>query len=64
MRINKYIAHAGIASRRKAEDLIKRGLVTINGKVVTELATTVKAGDVVEVMAPGESYKVEILEIL
>ena len=48
MRINKYIAHAGIASRRKAEDLIKRGLVTINGKVVTELATTVKAGDVVE----------------
>lgn len=49
MRINKYIAHAGIASRRKAEDLIKRGLVTINGKVVTELATTVKAGDVVEV---------------
>ena len=49
MRINKYIAHAGVASRRKAEELIKKGLITINGKVVTELATTVKSGDVVEV---------------
>ncbi|MDG3142917.1 rRNA pseudouridine synthase [Streptococcus suis] len=49
MRINKYIAHAGVASRRKAEELIKQGLVTINGKVVTELATTIKAGDRVEV---------------
>lgn len=27
MRINKYIAHAGVASRRKAEELIKQGLV-------------------------------------
>ncbi|MGT2832407.1 pseudouridine synthase [Streptococcus halotolerans] len=49
MRINKYIAHAGVASRRKAEELIKKGLVTINGEKVTELATTVKSGDVVEV---------------
>ncbi|MGV3010984.1 pseudouridine synthase [Streptococcus thoraltensis] len=49
MRINKYIAHAGVASRRKAEELIKKGLVTINGETVTELATIVKSGDVVEV---------------
>ena len=49
MRINKYIAHAGLCSRRKAESLIQQGLVTINGKVVTELATTVKSGDRVEV---------------
>lgn len=49
MRINKYIAHAGVASRRKAEELIKKGLVTINGKTVTELGTTVKSGDRVEV---------------
>ncbi|MFC5630536.1 MULTISPECIES: pseudouridine synthase [Streptococcus] len=49
MRINKYIAHAGVASRRKAEELIKAGLVTINGTVVRELATMVKAGDKVEV---------------
>ena len=33
MRINKYIAHAGVASRRKAEELIKQGLVTVNGQV-------------------------------
>ncbi len=49
MRINKYIAHAGVASRRKAEELIKQGLVTLNGQVVIELATTVKSGDRVEV---------------
>ncbi|HEL0558992.1 ribosomal large subunit pseudouridine synthase B RluB [Streptococcus equi subsp. zooepidemicus Sz105] len=49
MRINKYIAHAGVASRRKAEELIKRGLVTLNGQVVTDLATTVKSGDLVEI---------------
>ena len=36
MRINKYIAHAGVASRRKAEELIKEGRVTLNGKTVTE----------------------------
>ena len=49
MRINKYIAHAGVASRRKAEELIKEGCVTLNGKTVTELATIVKNGDIVEV---------------
>ena len=49
MRINKYIAHSGIASRRKAEELIKQGLVTVNGQVVRELATTIKSGDRVEV---------------
>ncbi|AMD96463.1 pseudouridine synthase [Streptococcus sp. oral taxon 431] len=49
MRINKYIAHAGVASRRKAEELIKQGLVTVNGDVVRELATTIKSGDKVEV---------------
>lgn len=49
MRINKYIAHAGVASRRKAEDLIKSGQVTLNGQVITELATQVKSGDRVEI---------------
>ena len=49
MRINKYIAHAGIASRRKAEELIRQGKVSINGQVVRELATNVKSGDRVEV---------------
>ena len=49
MRINKYIAHAGIASRRKAEELIRQGKVSINGQVVRELATNVKSGDRVEI---------------
>lgn len=49
MRINKYIAHAGLASRRKAEELIKAGRVTVNGQVVLDLATTIKSGDLVEV---------------
>lgn len=43
------MAHAGVASRRKAEELIKQGLVTINGETVRELATIVKSGDKVEV---------------
>lgn len=38
-RLNKLIAKAGIASRRKAEDLIKTGQVTVNGQTVTELGS-------------------------
>ncbi len=38
-RLQKIIAHAGIASRRKAEELIRDGLVSVNGKVVTELGS-------------------------
>ena len=36
VRLQKYIAQSGIASRRKAEDLIKAGLVKVNGKVILE----------------------------
>lgn len=49
MRLNKYIAAAGIASRRKADELIACGNVKINGLTVKELGTDVKEGDVVEV---------------
>src|SRR4051794_41153055 len=38
-RLQKIIAAAGIASRRHAEELIKSGLVTVNGQIVTELGT-------------------------
>lgn len=41
VRLQKYIADAGITSRRKAEILITEGLVTVNEKVVTELGTKV-----------------------
>ena len=49
MRINKYIASAGICSRRKADDLVANGNVRINGVVVKEAGAQVGEGDVVEV---------------
>ncbi|KAF1304222.1 MULTISPECIES: pseudouridine synthase [Enterococcus] len=48
-RLQKVIAHAGIASRRKAEQLIIDGRVKINGEVVTELGIKVQKQDRVEV---------------
>lgn len=48
-RLQKVIAHAGIASRRKAEELIEQGRVTVNGKLVTELGVKVSSRDKVEV---------------
>jgi 23S rRNA pseudouridine2605 synthase len=47
MRLNRYLAHSGVASRREADDLIKAGVVTVNGKIVTEMGTKVGPGDVV-----------------
>jgi 23S rRNA pseudouridine2605 synthase len=48
-RLQKVIARAGIASRRKSEELIKEGRVKVNGKVVTELGLKVSSSDRVEV---------------
>ena len=48
-RLQKVIAHSGVASRRKAEELIVEGRVTVNGKVVKELGTKVGPNDKVEV---------------
>ncbi len=41
MRLNKYIASHGVASRRKADELISNGQVAVNGKKVTELGTVI-----------------------
>jgi len=49
MRINRFLASAGLGSRRAVEELILEGRVTINGKPVTTLATQVKPGDAVKV---------------
>ena len=46
-RLNKYIANAGICSRREADKLIAAGSITVNGKVVTEMGYQVHEGDVV-----------------
>ncbi|MCJ7839420.1 rRNA pseudouridine synthase [Lederbergia sp. NSJ-179] len=48
-RLQKVIAHAGIASRRKAEELILNGRVKVNGKTVKELGTKVSATDKIKV---------------
>ncbi|MCQ2564938.1 MAG: pseudouridine synthase, partial [Clostridia bacterium] len=55
MRINKYLASAGLASRRKAEELVKAGKVKVNGKVLTNLATDIKDTD--SVVVEGKSIK-------
>ena len=49
MRLNKYIAQAGIASRRKADQLIENGNVKVNGTTVKEMGFITSEGDVVEV---------------
>jgi len=41
MRLQKYLAHAGLCSRRKAEEFILNGLVKVNGKTITELGTKI-----------------------
>ena len=43
-RLQKIIAHAGVASRREAETMIRQGRVTVNGRVITELGTKADAG--------------------
>lgn len=48
-RLQKVIANLGYCSRRKAEELISNGKVSVNGTVVTELGTKVKKGDTIEV---------------
>ena len=48
IRLNKYLANAGVCSRREADDFIQAGVVTVNGQVVTELGTKVLRGDEVK----------------
>jgi 23S rRNA pseudouridine2605 synthase len=47
-RLNKYLANAGIASRRASDELIRTGNVTINDKVILEMGYRVQADDVVK----------------
>ena len=45
MRLNKFLAHAGVASRRKADELIRSATTTVNGKMVTDPALDVNSTD-------------------
>jgi 23S rRNA pseudouridine2605 synthase len=49
VRLAKFLAHGGVASRRKAEEIIAKGLVTVGGEVVTDPARDVDDGDDVRV---------------
>ena len=49
MRLAKFLAHGGVASRRRAEEIIAKGLVTVAGEVVTDPARDVGAGDDVRI---------------
>ena len=48
LRLNKFLANAGICSRREADEFIQAGVVTVNGEVVTELGTKVLRTDEVK----------------
>lgn len=45
VRLNKFLANAGVCSRREADDFIQAGVVTVNGQVITELGTKVMRTD-------------------
>ena len=48
LRLNRYIANAGICSRREADSLIESGQIIVNGKVITEMGYKVKRSDTVK----------------
>jgi 23S rRNA pseudouridine2605 synthase len=59
LRLNKFIAASGICSRREADNYIEAGLVSVNGKVITELGTKVSIKD--DIRYNGERIKSERL---
>ena len=48
-RLQKVIAKSGVASRRKAEEMIEKGLVTVNGETITSMGMKVSEKDIIEV---------------
>lgn len=62
VRLNKFLANAGICSRREADKLIESGVVEINGKIVTELGT--KVGPTDKVKYGGETLHRETLRYI
>lgn len=61
MRLAKFLAHGGVASRRKAEEIIAKGVVTVGGEVVTDPARDVEAGD--DVRVNGQPVAAEAREV-
>lgn len=61
MRLAKFLAHGGVASRRKAEEIVAKGLVTVGGEVVTDPARDVSAED--DVRVNGKPVGAEATEV-
>ena len=57
IRLNKYLANAGVCSRREADEFIQAGVVKVNGQVITELGTKITRAD--EVMFHDQLVKLE-----
>jgi len=57
IRLNKFIANAGVCSRREADNLIVSGVIKVNGKIVKELGSKISATDIVQY--DNETLKVE-----
>ena len=57
IRLNKFLANAGVCSRREADEFISAGVVSVNGEIVTELGTKIKRTD--EVKFHDEPVSVE-----
>lgn len=58
VRINKYLSECGVASRRKSEELVLQGRVSVNDKIITDLATKINPGSD-SVKVDGESVSKE-----
>lgn len=65
IRLQKYMADCGIASRRKSEELIKQGKVTVNGKVIKQLGTKINPNiDIIEYDGTKITFKKDYIYIL
>ncbi len=58
VRLNKYLSNAGICSRREADVLIQTGVVSVNGKIITELGYKIAPEDVIQY--DGETINAEV----
>lgn len=64
LRIQKYLSEQGICSRREAEDLIRKGLISVNGQIVTEMGVQIDPeADKVELLERGKEAMTEKITI-
>jgi 23S rRNA pseudouridine2605 synthase len=64
IRLNKFISNAGVCSRREADELIKAGAVTVNGKVITEMGYKIQRTDLVNYGGQGLKPQKQIYILL